>query len=227
MAMSEQILIADDAVAFAHRVQALLSRRTFVVHTAHTVTETFDRIASSGPFDLFVLGQTVGGVPGRSLWDALKTTYRIGKASVLLSAYQVGAQGDETWREIEQARQLADAIQELLGHPTVAAPYPLRCGPLIINRENHEVRVQEKLLNLTPKEIEVLYHLAQHAGELVTRDDLMASVWADDKTVKSQIVDVYLKRLRAVCGGATNMLSFRTVFKMGYQLRIDRRWMRK
>jgi DNA-binding winged helix-turn-helix (wHTH) protein len=98
--------------------------------------------------------------------------------------------------------------------------YPVQCGPLIINAENHEVRIQGRLLNLSPTEIQVLYCFARRVGDLVTRDDVLSAVWGNDKAVKGQIVDVYLKRLRAICKAETKELSFRTVSKMGYQLLV-------
>jgi hypothetical protein len=143
-----------------------------------------------------VLGSTVDDVPAQSVLDSLKRADRAGNSSVLIIDSSLNSQNDKTWREIEKARQLADQIDRMLGRTSVPDPSPLRCGPLIINTENHEVRIHDRLLNLTETEMRVLYYFARHAGELVSRDDLLSAIWGN-KTVKNQILDVYMKRLRA------------------------------
>jgi DNA-binding response OmpR family regulator len=215
--MREKILVADDAIAFARRLQAVMFQRNLAVVIAHTLGEVFDHLASSGPFSLLVLGQTVDGMTAQSVLKTLQKTNRLGEALVLRSEYRINPQGTGVWRDIEQARLVADNIDKMCGRPPAITQVPIRCGPLILNPENHEVRIQDKLLNLSPREIEVFYYFVEHVGELVTREDLLDSVWGGDKTVKSQIVDVYLKRLRALCKAETKELSFRTVSKMGYQ----------
>ena len=51
-------------------------------------------------------------------------------------------------------------------------------------------------VSLTPTEMKVLVHLAQRTGETVEREDVMASVWGDAYVGESNIVDVYVRRLR-------------------------------
>jgi DNA-binding response OmpR family regulator len=213
----EKILLADDVTAVVLRLQAVLQRRNLSVWFAYKIEEIFSQIASFGPFDLIVLGSTVDDVPAQSVLDSLKRTNRVENSSVLIIDSSLNSQNDKTWREIEKARQLADQIDRMLGRTSVPEPSPLRCGPLIINTENHEVRIHDTFLNLTETEMRVLYYFARHVGELVSRDDLLSAVWGN-KTVKDQILNAYLKRLRAICRAETQDLSFRTVAKMGYQL---------
>jgi two-component system, OmpR family, alkaline phosphatase synthesis response regulator PhoP len=215
--MSEQVLVADDDMTFGLRLQGILQRRAVTVALAVTIADVFDLLASRGPFSVVVVGRTVGALSGQSVLDALKNTDRLSTAAVLRIERSSNSKADQYWTVITETRRLADAVEKTFGR-TTTAPYPRQSGPLIVNPENHEVRLRARLLNLSPREIQVLYYLVERVGQLVTRDELLASVWGDDRTVKSQIVDVYLKRLRAVCLAKTGELSFRTVSKMGYQL---------
>jgi DNA-binding response OmpR family regulator len=216
--MTENILLADDSKSFSLRLQKLLQGRQLAVFVADTLAELFDQIASRGPFDLIVLGCTVGNISAQSVLDSFGRSNRVEMTPVLMIDSSFIGPHDRLWREIENARQVADQIDKTLGRASVSEPLPLRCGPLIINVENHEVRIQDRLLNLSPTEIQVLYYFAQHVGELVPRDEVLDAVWGNNKTVKSKILDAYMKRLRAVCRAETEDLSFRTVSKMGYQL---------
>lgn len=213
----EKILLADDVTAVVRRLQALLQRRKLSVWFGRKIEEIFSLIASFGPFDLIVLGPTVDDLPAQSVFDSLKRTNRVGNSSVLIIESNFNTQNDKTWREIDKARQLADQIDRLLGRTPLSEPFPLRCGP-IINTENHEVRIHDRLLNLNKTEMRVLYYFAQHVGELVSRDDVLSATWGSNKTVKDKTVDAYLNRLRAIFRAETQDLSFRTVSKMGYQL---------
>lgn len=222
MLRSEKILVADDDVTFASRLRGVLQRRQMTVALAVTLAEAFDQIVSSGPFRAFVFGQSLSGMATKSVLDFLRTNNQIDNSSVVVIDRRSNPETDRYWKEIEEARRIADEIDHLLGRSTVVEPHPRRCGPLIIDPENHEVRIEQKSLPLTPREIQVLYYLVGRLGELVKRDELLDAIWGEDRSVKTHIVDVYIERLRTLCLAETSELSFRTVPKMGYQLLLRR-----
>jgi DNA-binding response OmpR family regulator len=215
--MKQRILIVDDIKALAPRVKQLLEHRGLSVSIAGSLPEVFDQLSSRGPFDMIVLGSTGGGLPVQFVLDNLNT--QNGKNAVMLQIDSNDVESeDKLWNEIEQSRKIVDRIDAMLGREPVSAPHPVRCGPLIINLENHEVRIRNQLLNLSLTEAQMLHYFARRVGELVRREDVLTAVWGDNKLVKEQIVDVYVKRLRTLCAAEADELSFRTVSKMGYQL---------
>ncbi len=72
--------------------------------------------------------------------------------------------------------------------------------------------------NLAPTELKLLMHLMQHAEQVVTRDDLLATVWGDEFPGASNIVDSYIRKLRRkIETDPANPLYIRTVRGAGYK----------
>ena len=67
---------------------------------------------------------------------------------------------------------------------------------LTISLEKYEVYYQGKLIDMPPKELEVLYFLASHQNRVFTREQLLEQVWGFDFYGDSRTVDVHIKRLR-------------------------------
>ncbi len=67
---------------------------------------------------------------------------------------------------------------------------------LIIDAGRREVKVQGKLINLKPKEYELLFYLAKHKSQVLSRDQILESVWGWDYVGDSRTVDVHIRWLR-------------------------------
>ena len=73
----------------------------------------------------------------------------------------------------------------------------LRIGDLEIDRRRFEVRLQGRVVELTPKEFELLAILAGSPGRVFGREELLDAVWGRDGFVEPRTVDVHVARLRA------------------------------
>jgi two-component system, OmpR family, response regulator MtrA len=78
-----------------------------------------------------------------------------------------------------------------------AAPPPLTLGPLTIDPGAYAVRRDLEEIPLTVTEFRLLYELARHAGQVLTRDQLLELVWGYSYLGDSRLVDVHVQRLRA------------------------------
>jgi two-component system, OmpR family, response regulator RegX3 len=84
-----------------------------------------------------------------------------------------------------------------MGGPGSAEPdASLAGGPVVLNPETHEVRVQGEIVPFTPKEFELLEVLLSRKGRLLTRDFLIAEVWGPDYFGDTKTLDVHVKRVR-------------------------------
>ena len=72
----------------------------------------------------------------------------------------------------------------------------IRIGELYINLDKFEVRVNEKLIELTLREFEVLRYLANQPGQVVTREALLEKVWGYEYYGDIRTVDVTIRRIR-------------------------------
>jgi two-component system response regulator MtrA len=78
-----------------------------------------------------------------------------------------------------------------------AAPPPLALGDLVIDPAAFTVRRDLEEIPLTVTEFRLLYELARHAGQVLTRDQLLELVWGYSYLGDSRLVDVHVQRLRA------------------------------
>jgi DNA-binding response OmpR family regulator len=80
-------------------------------------------------------------------------------------------------------------------------------------------------LQLTKKEYQLLAHIVQHAGEVLTRDTLLREVWGYEPAMRTRTVDVHVRRLRKKLGHYADS-GIETVFGVGYrfQPRHDAHW---
>ena len=82
--------------------------------------------------------------------------------------------------------------------------------------ENYAVILDGRQLEMPPKEIELLYFLASHAGKVFTREQLLEQVWGFDFFGDSRTVDVHVKRIREKLG-ENHDWQLKTVWGVGYK----------
>ena len=88
---------------------------------------------------------------------------------------------------------------------------------LIINLTNYELIVNGVQIDTPPKELELIYHLANNPNRVYTRDQLLDEVWGFDYYGDSRTVDVHVKRLREKLEGTSDEWSLKTVWGVGYK----------
>jgi DNA-binding response OmpR family regulator len=100
-------------------------------------------------------------------------------------------------------------------------PDKLTVGPLVIETRSRRVRVRNRDVLLTAKEYAFLEYLVRRAGDVVSRADIAEHVWDEHYDPMSNIVDVYVQRLRRKLErtGAGSMI--RTRRGEGYQLAVE------
>lgn len=87
---------------------------------------------------------------------------------------------------------------------------------LIVDKDNYSVTYQGELVELPPKELEVLYFLASHPKQVFTREQLLDKIWGYDFVGDIRTVDVHIKRLRDKFEG-DHSWSIKTVWGVGYK----------
>lgn len=92
----------------------------------------------------------------------------------------------------------------------------IQYGSIVIDEGKHTVTVNDRLISLTLKEYELLKLLAEKAGQVFTRDILLASVWGADFVGETRTVDVHIGTLRTKLDECGDMI--KTVRGVGYRL---------
>ena len=95
----------------------------------------------------------------------------------------------------------------------------LKISNLTIYPEQYEAYYEDTLLELTPKEFELLLYLAKNKGRVLTRDQLLSAVWNYDFAGDTRIVDVHISHLREKIEQNTKKpVYIKTIRGLGYKL---------
>ncbi|NEW06420.1 response regulator transcription factor [Paenibacillus sp. SYP-B3998] len=95
----------------------------------------------------------------------------------------------------------------------------LEIGNIVVDMEQYRVTVGGKRIELTPKEIELLYFLTSHPGRVFTREDLLGYVWNFDFTGGTRTVDAHVKNLRKKLGQHEHW-NIQTLWGIGYSFEV-------
>ena len=100
-------------------------------------------------------------------------------------------------------------------------PERLTVGTLVLDTRGRRVRVRNRAVLLTAKEYALLEYLARRAGDVVSRGDIAEHVWDEHYDPLSNVVDVYVQRLRRKLDAPASPSMIRTRRGEGYQLSAD------
>ena len=89
-----------------------------------------------------------------------------------------------------------------------------------INLSNYELKINDKVVEMPPKELELLYFLAKNPNKVFTRDQLLSSVWDYDYFGDSRTVDVHIKRIREKIENKSEKWNLKTVCGVGYKFEV-------
>ena len=204
--MPRKILAVDDDALMRRSLAFNLERSGFSVQTASNAEDALEMARQIRP-DLIIMDI---GLPGMDGLEALrKQRDEMGIPVILLTArrreldevlgLELGA--DDYITKPFDFDVLLAHIKAVLRRVQPAEPYPeitrlVAVGDLQIDPEAHSALLGERRLELSPREFDLLYALARHAGKVVTADDLLAQVWGAEFEGQPQVVYVHIRWLR-------------------------------
>jgi two-component system response regulator VicR len=224
-----KILVVDDEPPIVDVLAYNLQRANYQVSIARDGEEALAKARQEQP-DLIILDLMLPRLDGLEVCRALRRerdvpiimlTARDGEVDRVVGL-ELGA--DDYVVKPFSIRELMARVKNVLRRaaprPEAFPPPPLQVGPLTVDAARHEVRWHEAELELTSLEFDLLYTLARHAGQVLSREQLLEQVWGYDYYGDLRVVDAAVKRLRAKLRQASpqdpEMLT--TVRGVGYKL---------
>ena len=113
-------------------------------------------------------------------------------------------------------RELLLRIQAILRRVKAPARTRFTIGRIRINQEHFTAQADGKEISLSMTEFRLLAALAEHAGTILTREELMEMIWKDTTDATIRAVDVHIARMRAKLGEAGGQI--RTINGFGYTM---------
>ena len=98
----------------------------------------------------------------------------------------------------------------------------LRVADLELDRNSHIVKRNNKIINLSSKEFEVLEYLMKHTGDVLSRERIENDVWETEYSGLTNVIDVYIRYLRKKIDDESEIKLIHTVRGVGYVLREEK-----
>ena len=205
--MAETILLVEDEEKLARMVELELRYEGYEVEKAFDGRTGLER-AVSGSFDL---------VRRERSTPVIMLTAR---DSVIDKVSGLDSGADDYITKPFAIEELLARIRAALRKRTAAPEETLlTAGPLTMNVDKHQVTMKDQPVELTKKEFDLLRHLLENKGHVLSRETLLDSVWGFDFVGETNSVDVYIRFLRSKLDEAFGFKLIHTVRGVGYVIR--------
>jgi two-component system OmpR family response regulator len=219
-----RVLVVEDDPKLARALERGLQREGYAVDVARNGSDALVQ-ASAIDYDALVLDVMLPGMDGYAVCQALRTSGRwvpvlmlTARAAVRdrIEGLDVGA--DDYLVKPFDFGELLARLRALTRRAAPERPPVLTVGDVSIDPATHVVTRAGEEVELTPREFALLQFLAIHAGQVVSRTDLLEHVWDANYQGSTNIVDVYVGYLRKKLERPFGRPLIRTVRGVGFVL---------
>ena len=222
------LLVEDDAYLVATLAKGL-RERAYAVDTARD-GERAIYLASVNSYDLIVLDVMLPVKEGRAVCRELRAV-GLRTPILMLTARDsvedriagLDSGADDYLVKPFDFQELLARLRALLRRQPGLRPAVAEIADLRLDTAGHIVSRGGRLLNLTAKEYALLEFLVLNQGRVVGREEIGQHVWDENFDPLSNIIDVYVKRLRAKVDAGSAQCLIHTRRGEGYVLRAERR----
>lgn len=225
--LNSKILIVDDESNIVELIRLYLEKDGFTTVSARDGKEALAKFKSENP-DLIILDIMIPEPDG---WQVCREIRRSSNVPIIMLTaksetfdkvlgLELGA--DDYLTKPFEAKELVARVKAVLRRSDTKESDSKRIEyeNLIVNIENYELTICGKIVDVPPKELELLYFLASNPNRVYTREQLLEEVWGFDYFGDSRTVDVHIKRLREKLEGVEGNWQLKTVWGVGYKFDV-------
>ena len=222
-----RILVVEDEVSLRAQLEAQLRKVGYAVDAAADGEDGF-YLGREHPFDLAVVDL---GLPKLSGIDVIRRWREAGRTFPVLILTARGrwqdkveglnAGADDYLTKPFQAEELHARINALLRRAAGVATSVLRCGPITLDLTAHTVQVDSLPLELTSYEYKVLEYLMLNRGKVISKTELTEHVYDQDFDRDSNVIEVFIGRLRRKLDPDNRYQPVETLRGRGYRFALE------
>ena len=196
-----KILIVDDEKLIRSVIKEYCTNSQYDVDEASSGKDALIKLKTND-YDLMVLDIMMPEMDGFTLLKELPVEKRIptivlsarGEEYDKLSGFDLGI--DDYLTKPFSPKELIARIKAVLSRTTKQLPTIYQYKSLEINFSAHTIKIDNKLINVTPKEYEILSYLIKNKNIAISREQLLSNVWGFDFFGDDRTVDTHIKMLR-------------------------------
>lgn len=200
-------MVVEDETKIAHSLEKGLSAEGYVVDVAEH-SDAAETLVEANTYDLILLDWMI---PGAHDGPALIKLWReagMQSAILMLTArttigdrvHGLDAGADDYLPKPFSFDELLARVRALLRRPQEHQGNVLTSGKLALDTISKEATVGKRDVHLTAKEFQLLEYLLRHRGEVVSKDQLLDHVWADEARVQHNTVETFVANVRKKIG---------------------------
>lgn len=222
--MKGKILVVEDESSIQTIIRTYLINAGFTVISSDNGLEALALAAEATP-DLVVLDLNLPGMDGLDVAVRLREQSDVyilmltarGEEIDRITGLQLGA--DDYMTKPFSPRELVARVEAMLRRRRAASfrSHLTRFQNVAIDSDGHVAYAGGNALDLTATEFQVLWALVNHAGRVLTREQLMTQVWGANYYGTERVVDVYVGQVRRKLQEATGKVLIETVRGVGYK----------
>lgn len=221
--MAKKILIVEDDENIRELLRLYLEREGYEIAEAENGAAGLSKWKAENP-DMMLLDVMMPVMDG---WQVCKEVRASGSAMPIImitakgetmdkvSGLELGAD-DYIVKPLEM-REVVARVRAVFRRFAGDETGKLSFDKLVIDKQAYDLVIDGKRVDAPPKEIELLYFLAQSPNRVFTRAQLLDDVWGFDYYGDTRTVDVHVKRLREKLEGVSDKWELKTVWGVGYK----------
>ena len=223
-----KVLIADDDNNISELIKVYFEKDGFQTVVAHDGRQAVELFKSEAP-SIVILDVMMPEMDG---WQVCREIRRVSNIPIIMLTakgetfdkvlgLELGA--DDYMVKPFDPKELIARVKAVLRRSETKetnAEKELVFPNLTINLTNYELKINGNIIEVPPKELELLYFLASNPNRVFTREQLLEQVWGFDYFGDSRTVDVHIKRLREKLEGVEGNWSLKTVWGVGYKFEV-------
>ena len=198
-----KILVVEDEHKIANSIKKGLEQESYAVDVAYDGEEGFD-LASTEGYDVIILDLMLPNMDGLTLCKKLRGEENVNTPILILTARGeiedrvkgLNSGADDYLPKPFAFAELLARIKALGRRPKKTLDTILKTGDLTLNTFTYEVKRDDKDIQLSKKEYALLEYLLRHKGSVVTKDQIINSVWNYDSDILPNTVEVFIGYLR-------------------------------
>jgi DNA-binding response OmpR family regulator len=220
-----KILVVDDESRMRKLVKDFLVRKKYDVIEAENGEEAMDLFFSNKDISLIILDVMMPKLDG---WQVCKEIRQYSKVPIImltaksdekdeLLGFQLGV--DEYISKPFSPKILVARVEAVLRRTAGEEEEVIKVGGITLDRTAHEVKIDDKVIDLSFKEFELLTYFVMNKGVALSREKILNNVWNYDYFGDARTIDTHVKKLRSKMGSKGDYI--KTIWGLGYKFEVD------